>query len=125
MEIIFQEGDSKKAPMVVDRLQLKDVQRQTASVTLKQVDQRQSWQSWMDHRVCTQRIWEITRIQIRNNVSLPKHPKHASIQQIPWQLWFLEGIRSMPVSLSQMSTKGPRDQDAAASGSSSESIGST
>lgn len=42
METIFQEGDSKKAPMVVDRLQLKDVQRQTASVTLKQVDQRQS-----------------------------------------------------------------------------------
>lgn len=31
----------------------------------------------------------------------------------------------MPVSLFQMSTKGPRDQDAAASGSSSESIGST
>ena len=76
METIFQEGDSKKAPMVVDRLQLKDVQRQTASVTLRDKAE------WTTEFAC-KRVWEITRIQIRNNLSLPKHPKRASIQQIP------------------------------------------
>ena len=63
METIFQEGDSKKAPMVVDRLQLKDVQRQTASVTLKQVDQRHDKAEWTTEFAC-KRVWEITRIQI-------------------------------------------------------------